>query len=89
MGNATLTFDAIYREVLRNYYLLYPAMNQRIPLDDPEYWDDPEMARRYLEQMGAFQGGPIRIIWSDLETFMDRLQARIPAAAARQPVGVP
>ncbi|HET7228919.1 MAG TPA: hypothetical protein VFJ16_02920 [Longimicrobium sp.] len=50
VGNATLTFEAIYREVLRNYYLLYPAMNQRIPLNDPEYWNDPEMARRLYER---------------------------------------
>lgn len=50
VGNATLTFDAVYKEVLRNYYLLYPAMNQRIPLNDPNYWDDPEMARRLYER---------------------------------------
>lgn len=46
VGNALLTFDVIYDEVLRNYYLLYPAMSLRVPLNDPQYWDDPEMARR-------------------------------------------
>ncbi len=34
IGNHQLTFDVIYREVLRTYYLLYPAMNQIIPLND-------------------------------------------------------
>ncbi|HEU4454981.1 MAG TPA: hypothetical protein VFR81_18095 [Longimicrobium sp.] len=50
VGNELLTFEAMYNEVLRNYYLLYPAMNQRIPLNDPDYWNDPEMARRLYER---------------------------------------
>lgn len=50
VGNATLDFGAIYNEVLRNYYLLYPAMNQRIPLNDPDYWNDPEMALRLFQR---------------------------------------
>ncbi|HEY4084479.1 MAG TPA: hypothetical protein VGM43_01015, partial [Bryobacteraceae bacterium] len=32
-GNALLTFDVVYRKVLRTYYLLYPAMNQVFPLN--------------------------------------------------------
>jgi hypothetical protein len=36
----------IYQEVLRNYYLLYPGMNAVIPLNDPQQWEDAEMAGR-------------------------------------------
>lgn len=46
VGNDKLTFDVIYDEVLRNYYLLYPAMSLRVPLNNPQYWEDPEMANR-------------------------------------------
>lgn len=35
VGNASLTFDVVYAKVLRTYYLLYPAMNKRIKLNDP------------------------------------------------------
>jgi hypothetical protein len=35
IGNASLTFDIVYAKVLRTYYLLYPAMNKRIKLNDP------------------------------------------------------
>jgi len=34
VGNASLTFDVVYAKVLRTYYLLYPAMNKRIKLND-------------------------------------------------------
>jgi len=34
VGNELLTFDVVYQKVLRTYYLLYPAMNQVIPLND-------------------------------------------------------
>jgi hypothetical protein len=33
VGNAQLTFDVVYRKVLRTYYLLYPIMNSFIPLN--------------------------------------------------------
>jgi hypothetical protein len=33
VGNDQLTFDVVYRHVLRTYYLLYPAMNKYIPLN--------------------------------------------------------
>ena len=49
VGNAQLTFQVIYQEVLRNYYLLYPGMSAVIPLNDPQQWDDPEMAGRLLQ----------------------------------------
>jgi hypothetical protein len=48
VGNKKLTFDFIYNEVLRNYYLLYPAMSRRVPLNDEKQWADPEMAGRML-----------------------------------------
>jgi len=34
VGNDLLTFDVVYQKVLRTYYLLYPAMNLVIPLND-------------------------------------------------------
>jgi hypothetical protein len=33
VGNDLLTFDVVYQKVLRTYYLLYPAMNLVIPLN--------------------------------------------------------
>jgi hypothetical protein len=33
VGNQNLTFDVVYRKVLRTYYLLYPVMNQVFPLN--------------------------------------------------------
>lgn len=50
VGNDKLTFEVIFREVLRNYYLLYPAMNQRVPLNDPEQWADPVMAGTLMQR---------------------------------------
>jgi hypothetical protein len=44
VGNDLLTYQVLFDEVLRNYYLLYPAMNQRVPLNDPEQWENPVMA---------------------------------------------
>ena len=34
IGNELLTFDVVYRHVLRTYYLLYPIMNKYVPLND-------------------------------------------------------
>lgn len=50
VGNDSLTFEVIYEEVLRNYYLLYPGMSQRIPLNDPENWSDADMAGRLMQR---------------------------------------
>ncbi|HEX6912780.1 MAG TPA: hypothetical protein VF142_20400, partial [Longimicrobium sp.] len=50
VGNERLTFDVVYAQVLRNYYLLYPAMSKRVPLNDPSYWEDPEMAMRLFQR---------------------------------------
>lgn len=35
VGNELLTWDVVYQEVLRTYALLYPAMSNKIRLDDP------------------------------------------------------
>jgi hypothetical protein len=50
VGNDLLTWDVVYNEVLRNYYLLYPGMSQRVPLNDPTQWEDPQMAIRLLQR---------------------------------------
>jgi hypothetical protein len=50
IGNNKLTFDVIYREVLRNYYLLYPAMSKVIPLNDAKQWENPAMAGNLLKR---------------------------------------
>ncbi len=51
LGNNLLTFEVIYNEVLRNYYLLYPAMNKRVPLNDPTFWSDPVMAGTLMQRI--------------------------------------
>lgn len=50
IGNDKLTFEVIYTEVLQIYYLLMPAMNRIIPLNDPEYWADPVMAQKMMQR---------------------------------------
>lgn len=35
VGNDKLTFEVLYRHVLRNYYILFPGMNAVCPLNDP------------------------------------------------------
>lgn len=50
VGNGKLTFDVIFREVLRNYYLLYPAMSQLVLLNAAEQWSDPETAGRLVQR---------------------------------------
>ncbi len=50
IGNNKLTFDVIYREILQNYYLLYPAMSIVVPLNDPEQWSGAEMAGRIMQR---------------------------------------
>jgi len=36
VGNDKLTFDVVYAKVLRTYYLLYPIMNKRFPLNNEQ-----------------------------------------------------
>lgn len=57
VGNDLLTWDVVYGEVLRNYYLLYPGMSQRVPLNDPSQWEDPQMAIRLLQRTQASAWG--------------------------------
>ncbi len=54
-GNDRLTFDVIYEKVLRNYYLLYPAMSRVLKLNDPSIWQDPVMARALLDRISLPQ----------------------------------
>jgi hypothetical protein len=51
VGNASLTFDVIYQEVFQVYYLLFPAMSERIALNDPQEWSDAEMAGRLMQRI--------------------------------------
>lgn len=51
VGNERLIFQVIFENVFRNYYLLYPAMNLQVPLNDPEYWADPVMARLLMQRV--------------------------------------
>lgn len=51
VANDTLTWDVLYEKVLRNYYLLYPAMSLRVPLDNEDYWKTPDMAGRMYSRI--------------------------------------
>lgn len=51
VANDTLTFEILYEKVLRNYYLLYPAMSKHVPLDSKDAWDGPDMARRMYKRL--------------------------------------
>jgi len=46
VGNDHLTFEVMYQAVLRNYYLLFPAMSEFVPLNDKDFWNSADMARR-------------------------------------------
>lgn len=60
VGNDSLDFDVIYNEIFRNYYLLYPGMNARRPLNNPEYWVGAYNANVILERTS-------RGMWSHYE----------------------
>lgn len=51
VANDTLTFEVLYEKVLRNYYLLYPAMNKHVALNNKNAWDSPDMARRMYKRL--------------------------------------
>ena len=55
VGNATLTFGVIYEYIFRNYFLLYPAMSQVVPLNNPQDWLTADMARRLLTRVSPQQ----------------------------------
>jgi hypothetical protein len=51
VGNDKLTFDdVVYPKVLRNYYLLYPAMSRIIQLNDEEQWSQPNIVQSVLNR---------------------------------------
>lgn len=50
-GNDKLTFQVIYDLVLRNYYLLYPAMSKVVKLNDPLMWEDATMTRELMNRI--------------------------------------
>jgi hypothetical protein len=45
-----LNFDLIYREIFRYYYLVLPAMNKRLPMNDPTIWNTPTAAEYVLKR---------------------------------------
>ena len=45
-----LDFDLIYREIFRYYYLVLPAMNKRLPMNDPTIWNTPTAAQYVLKR---------------------------------------
>jgi hypothetical protein len=45
-----LNFDLIYREILRYYNLLLPAMNKFMPMDDPTVWNSPIVAHYVINK---------------------------------------
>lgn len=51
VGNAQLTWDVVYAEVLRTYYLLYPAMNQYIKLNSEDAVSAAASAILYVTEM--------------------------------------
>ncbi|MDF1697290.1 MAG: hypothetical protein P1U56_15715 [Saprospiraceae bacterium] len=57
VGNYSLTFEVMYQAVLRNYYLLYPAMSEYVPLNNKNYWNTPDMARRLKARTGKDMWG--------------------------------
>jgi hypothetical protein len=51
VGNETLHFGVIYEKIFRNYFLLYPVMSQMVPMNDPQEWANPNMAKKLLERI--------------------------------------
>lgn len=51
VANDSLTFDILYAQVLRNYYLLYPTMSKHVPLNQKDAWNGPDMARRMYQRI--------------------------------------
>ena len=43
VAGPALNWQALYKEVFRNYYLLYPAMSKILPLNDPNQWIGPTL----------------------------------------------
>jgi hypothetical protein len=45
-----LTFDVIYREIFRYYYLIFPGMNKRLDMKDVTIWNTPTAAEYILKR---------------------------------------
>ncbi|MFK8161251.1 MAG: hypothetical protein AB8H12_02205 [Lewinella sp.] len=43
VATAGMDWNAVYQEVFRNYYFLYPAMSKIIPLNQPDQWIGPTL----------------------------------------------
>lgn len=46
-----LTFEFIYQQIFRYYYLLLPAMNKRLDMRDESIWSSPTAARYLLRTL--------------------------------------
>jgi hypothetical protein len=46
-----VTWEIIYNELLRNYYLIYPAMTQQLPFNDPTVWNNRFTAQALKERV--------------------------------------
>ncbi len=46
-----VTWEIIYNELLRNYYLIYPAMAQQLPFNDPTVWNNRFTAQALKERV--------------------------------------
>jgi hypothetical protein len=51
VGDAELTFPFIYQEIFRYYYLILPAMSERLDMSDPTVWQSPTAARYVLRMI--------------------------------------
>lgn len=49
-GYKPLTWGALFNEIFFTYYMLFPAMTQQLPLNDPTPWEEPNTAGR-LQQV--------------------------------------
>lgn len=99
LADEDVTFAFVYREVLRNYQLLYPAMGEYLDLADPTLWTTPA-AVRYLSRVIALDAWPTPIAMPrtrDLpatrRALLDRYcrltleRAEAAAASLRKPAG--
>ena len=51
VADADLTFPFIYEEIFRYYYLILPAMSERLDMSDPTVWQSPTAARYVLRMI--------------------------------------
>ena len=51
LTDADLTFSYIYEEIFRYYYLILPAMSERLDISEPTVWQSPTAARYVLRMI--------------------------------------